>query len=477
MLRGPRVRAADVDRLLAGARLGASGVLVITGEPGIGKTALLDEAVATWRGMRVLRARGTEAEHEVPFARPARAAPSGDSATSTAIPAPQARALAVGAGVARRRRRTASRSVPRRSARSPVCREAAPWCWSRRRPLLDRPRRGRSLFAARRLRRRPDRADRAARDREPGLLDGADLPEILLVSTSRRPAESLVACPLGAGGAPRTPDPAHARRRQPAGAARARGRPGAARAASAGRPAPRSSGALATAFLAGAGRLAAGRARRLLVVAADGRWRSGSIAAAAATLGVDVARARGGGAGRRWWPSSAVGSGSAIRWCGRRSTRAPTGRAPRRARRLAGALPVADVDHRAWHLAAPLLGPDAASPPRSRTAGAAPGRAAPHRGRRRAGAGRAASPGRERASASGWPPPAEAAWYGGLTGLAPPACSTRCCALGARRTASAEAHRAPRRHRRAMRVASRRRAASCVAAADGRARRPRSGGR
>jgi DNA-binding CsgD family transcriptional regulator len=57
-----------IDRLLAGARLGTSGALVITGDPGVGKTALLDDAVASVEGLRVLRATGLEAEHEIPFA-------------------------------------------------------------------------------------------------------------------------------------------------------------------------------------------------------------------------------------------------------------------------------------------------------------------------------------------------------------------------------------------------------------------------
>ncbi|GAA4723978.1 LuxR family transcriptional regulator [Nocardioides endophyticus] len=58
----------DVEALLAGARLGQSGVLVVRGEPGIGKSALLEDAVARASGLEVLRARGTEVERELPFA-------------------------------------------------------------------------------------------------------------------------------------------------------------------------------------------------------------------------------------------------------------------------------------------------------------------------------------------------------------------------------------------------------------------------
>jgi DNA-binding CsgD family transcriptional regulator len=56
-----------LERLLAGARVGTSGVLVITGEPGIGKTALLAEARDLAAGMRVLSVRGVEAEQGLAF--------------------------------------------------------------------------------------------------------------------------------------------------------------------------------------------------------------------------------------------------------------------------------------------------------------------------------------------------------------------------------------------------------------------------
>ncbi|HKV88795.1 MAG TPA: AAA family ATPase [Candidatus Dormibacteraeota bacterium] len=57
-----------VDQALAAARLGKSARLVIRGEPGIGKTALLEHAVARAASMRVLSARGVEFEADVPFA-------------------------------------------------------------------------------------------------------------------------------------------------------------------------------------------------------------------------------------------------------------------------------------------------------------------------------------------------------------------------------------------------------------------------
>src|SRR5690349_8118840 len=54
--------------LLDGARGGEGGVLVVHGEPGVGKTALLDWMVEEGRQLRVLRADGVEGEMELPFA-------------------------------------------------------------------------------------------------------------------------------------------------------------------------------------------------------------------------------------------------------------------------------------------------------------------------------------------------------------------------------------------------------------------------
>ncbi|WP_272474602.1 helix-turn-helix transcriptional regulator [Baekduia alba] len=64
---GRATECARIDRLLAGARLGTSGVLVLAGDPGVGKTALLEHALATADGMAVLRAQGVEPEVDVPF--------------------------------------------------------------------------------------------------------------------------------------------------------------------------------------------------------------------------------------------------------------------------------------------------------------------------------------------------------------------------------------------------------------------------
>jgi DNA-binding CsgD family transcriptional regulator len=67
MLLGRELETARIDRLLDEAREGRSGVLVLSGEPGIGKTALLDHAAGQAEGMTVLAARGIESEAELPF--------------------------------------------------------------------------------------------------------------------------------------------------------------------------------------------------------------------------------------------------------------------------------------------------------------------------------------------------------------------------------------------------------------------------
>jgi DNA-binding CsgD family transcriptional regulator len=83
---------AAIGVLLDGARASKSGAVVVRGEPGIGKTALLVDARERASDMHVLSARGVESESELPFAaldqllRPA-------FAHLGKLPAPQARAL------------------------------------------------------------------------------------------------------------------------------------------------------------------------------------------------------------------------------------------------------------------------------------------------------------------------------------------------------------------------------------------------
>src|SRR4051812_648848 len=68
MLYGRVAECAAVERLLEEARASHSGVLVVRGEPGLGKSALLQEAVERAVGFTVLRAVGIESESELAFA-------------------------------------------------------------------------------------------------------------------------------------------------------------------------------------------------------------------------------------------------------------------------------------------------------------------------------------------------------------------------------------------------------------------------
>src|SRR5580704_16910050 len=63
-----RRECAALDRLLATVHEGRSGVLVLRGEAGIGKTALLDHAVETASGCRIARVTGVESEMELTYA-------------------------------------------------------------------------------------------------------------------------------------------------------------------------------------------------------------------------------------------------------------------------------------------------------------------------------------------------------------------------------------------------------------------------
>ena len=67
MLVGRDAQCVWIEHLLADARAGQSNALVIRGEPGIGKSALLKHARAAASGMRVLAVDGVESESELAF--------------------------------------------------------------------------------------------------------------------------------------------------------------------------------------------------------------------------------------------------------------------------------------------------------------------------------------------------------------------------------------------------------------------------
>ena len=131
MLYGRDLERARIGELLDGARSSRSAVLVISGEPGVGKSALLEDARDQADGMLVLSGAGVESETQLPFAalhqivrpvlrhledipRPAGRLPSaGRSAWRRGEARPLPR-LARSVEPARRGRRTSAAPVPRR---------------------------------------------------------------------------------------------------------------------------------------------------------------------------------------------------------------------------------------------------------------------------------------------------------------------------------------------------------------------------
>lgn len=97
-LLGRRRECAALDELVARARSGSSGVLLLEGEPGIGKTALLEYLVESAPGYLVVRAAGVELEMELPYAGLQRlCAPMLDLLET--LPSPQRAALATAFGL------------------------------------------------------------------------------------------------------------------------------------------------------------------------------------------------------------------------------------------------------------------------------------------------------------------------------------------------------------------------------------------
>jgi DNA-binding CsgD family transcriptional regulator len=98
MLHGRDAERSLVTELLDAARHSHSGVLVVRGDPGVGKTALLEDATDRATDMQVLTARGVESESELPFA--AMHQLLGPILCQlTEIPAPQAGALGAALGL------------------------------------------------------------------------------------------------------------------------------------------------------------------------------------------------------------------------------------------------------------------------------------------------------------------------------------------------------------------------------------------
>jgi DNA-binding CsgD family transcriptional regulator len=192
MLVGRDAERRAIELAFARARSGESATLALVGEPGIGKTELLDHAAGLAHGMRVLRARGIESEAQMPFAsllellRPA-------LAMLDRIPAPQAaalqNALALRSGSAQDRFAVGAATLSLLAAygeEGPVAVliDDAQW--------LDEPSAQALLFAFRRLLVDPVAVLIAAREDEPSLLEGADLPTLRIGGLTGEETEVLL---------------------------------------------------------------------------------------------------------------------------------------------------------------------------------------------------------------------------------------------------------------------------------------------
>jgi DNA-binding CsgD family transcriptional regulator len=192
MLLGRDREQEELDRLLETARSGESAVLALVGEPGIGKSALLDYAAEEASDLVLLRARGVVSESQIPFAglfellRPA-------LGYLDRIPEPQAAALE--SALALRPSRAEDRFAVGAATLSllAACADARPLAvlvddvhW------LDGSTAHALLFAIRRLLAEPIAVVVSAREDEPSFLDGAGLPSLQLTGLDAAAAAQLV---------------------------------------------------------------------------------------------------------------------------------------------------------------------------------------------------------------------------------------------------------------------------------------------
>lgn len=193
MLVGREAERARVAELLAAAREGRSGALVVRGEPGIGKSALCDWAASQASGALVLRAGGIESESQLAFSalsdllRPV-------ADVIPGLPAPQAAALAGALAL----------GPPAPGDRFTVCAAtlSALAAAAESQPLVaivddahwaDASSLEALLFAARRLDAEGVVLLFAVRDSAATPLEGAGLPELQLAGLDREAALELLA--------------------------------------------------------------------------------------------------------------------------------------------------------------------------------------------------------------------------------------------------------------------------------------------
>jgi DNA-binding CsgD family transcriptional regulator len=355
MLLGRTDERLALDRLFAQAREGRSGALALVGEPGIGKTALIEHAADVGVGMRVLSTRGVESEAVIPFAGLADLLGPLLGALDR-VPAPQAAALsgALALGPAGPRDRftigAATLSLLSASAEDgPIAMLVDDAHW------LDRPSAETLLFAARRLLADPIAIVVSVREGQPSLLDGADLRTLRLGGLGRDdaaallveanlPGEVLERLYRATGGNP---------------LALLELAPEAASIAVSPSSVPVAvSSSIATAFLRRFGQLPEPTRRMLVLAAASDPCRLAVLARAAASIGLDVgALDAAEEAGLVTLGSTEIQFTHPLARAAMYADASPSERREAHAV-LAMALPDRDADQRAWHLAAASVGPD-----------------------------------------------------------------------------------------------------------------------
>ncbi len=363
MLVGRDREQSAIDRLLSAARSGRGEVLAIVGEAGIGKSALLAYAQDRAVGMSILRARGVQSEARIPFAalfellRPA-------LASLERIPQPQAAALegalALRPASAEDRFAIGAATLSLLAAHaesSPLLVTVDDAHW------LDGSSANALLFASRRLVADPVLVLLAVREGTPSLLDGADLPRLRLDGLDRE-ASMVLLRRRAPGLAEHKLDAPFADRlhRETGGNPLALLELGDERAWLEQTPLHEPLPIVASVANSYAQRfdsLASGARRMLVLLAASDAGDLSGLARPASALGLDVEDIA---------PGEAAGlvdvRGARVEWRHPLARSAVYGRAApaeRRAahRALADALPDADDDRRAWHLALATLGPNA----------------------------------------------------------------------------------------------------------------------
>jgi DNA-binding CsgD family transcriptional regulator len=192
VLVGREGECARIDELLEGALAGESGALIVRGEAGIGKSALLDYAAARAEGIQLLTTAGVEAEADLGFAglygllRPI-------LGRLSELPELQAKALAGALGLApsaSSERFLVSAAVLGLLAEA--AEERPVLCLVEDAHWLDTPSAEALVFAARRLRAERVAIVFAVREGEGRTFEGGGLPELLVTGLADEDARALL---------------------------------------------------------------------------------------------------------------------------------------------------------------------------------------------------------------------------------------------------------------------------------------------